>query len=285
MSEDWAEQVAERVWRGIGMKAGLCLLLGAADTGKTTLASALAETAAAKSSVAMVDADIGQSHIGPPTAVGWVVIDRAKADFSKLCPAGISFVGDISPVGHLLQLTAALVQCVDQARQAAGLVIVDTPGFVRGPAACALWWTIHRILKPELVVAVQHNEELADVLSGLHSFDLRLELIECPKDIPLKSSEHRQSYRRNKFVEYFRDARSYSLSLDEIAVQGGRHLSRARTINRLAALRSADGIDLAIGLIKDWRADNRVAVIRSPDVNTELVRCLVIGDVRLEIDD
>ena len=77
MSEDWAEQVAERDRRGIGMKAGLCLLLGAADTGKTTLASALAETAAAKSSVAMVDADIGQSHIGPPSAVGWVVIDRA----------------------------------------------------------------------------------------------------------------------------------------------------------------------------------------------------------------
>ena len=70
-----------------------------------------------------------------------------------------------------------------------------------------------------------------------------------------------------------------------VAVQGGRYLSRAKTINRLAALRSADGIDLAIGLIKDWQADNRVAVIRSPDVNTELVRCLVIGDVRLEIDD
>ena len=44
-------------------------------------------------------------------------------------------------------------------------------------------------------------------------------------------------------------------------------------------------IVLAIGLIKDWQADNRVAVIRAPDVNTEQVRCFVIGDVRLEIDD
>jgi GTPase SAR1 family protein len=76
MSENWAEAIADRM-AGTGPPLkGRLLLLGAADTGKTTLLNALASRLAKSQPVALVDADIGQSHIGPPTTVGWTLIER-----------------------------------------------------------------------------------------------------------------------------------------------------------------------------------------------------------------
>ena len=184
MSQDWADKIAHQLLsRGLMQtplevrtegppvprgdllltgQAGICLLLGAADTGKTTLAAALAKHAALSRPIGIVDADIGQSHIGPPATVGWALVegpqtqkgafgnpDRPEVDFrvktslfsqtsgtfascygfSRLTVGGIGFVGDVTPVGHLLQLTAAIVQCVRQVSEAAGLMIIDTPGF------------------------------------------------------------------------------------------------------------------------------------------------------------
>ncbi len=151
MSQDWADNIAQEIISQNLIKTGACLILGAADTGKTTLAAALARQLAPSRPVGIVDADIGQSHIGPPTTVGWAVAaNPPPEDLWQLPAAGISFVGDVTPVGHLLQLTAAIIQSVNQASKAAELIIVDTPGFISGPAASALWWTVQRVLNPEL---------------------------------------------------------------------------------------------------------------------------------------
>lgn len=47
------------------------MVLGGADTGKTTLIEYLADLLANKFSVGIVDCDTGQSHIGPPTTIAW----------------------------------------------------------------------------------------------------------------------------------------------------------------------------------------------------------------------
>src|SRR3989304_3571970 len=114
MSPDWADKTAQQLLSKNLIKKGICLILGASDTGKTPLAAALTKHSVSNQPVGVIDADIGQSHIGPPTTVGWVLVDNPQVDFSKLTASGISFVGDITPIGHLLQLTAAITQCVQQ---------------------------------------------------------------------------------------------------------------------------------------------------------------------------
>jgi len=283
MPQNWADKIAEQLFNRGFVQAGVCLILGGADTGKTTLAAALARHAALSRPVGIIDADIGQSHIGPPTTVGWAIVDNPEIDFSQLRPGGISFVGDITPVGHLLQLTAAITQCVRQVSKAAELILIDTPGFIRGSAATALWWTVQRILQPELILAVQRNDELADILAGLQSFDVKLELVESPSEIQLKSSQHRRDYRQSQFSRYFRDPYLYNVSLSDIAVQTSRNLSRGSLMHCLVALRDAGGADLAIGLITDWQRDRGVATVRAPQLDIQKVRCLVIGNVTIDI--
>jgi len=285
MSWDWADNIARQLSSQGLIKKGICLILGAADTGKTTLTMALVKQLVSRQPVGIVDADIGQSHIGPPTTVGWAVVDKPEADFSKLTASGISFVGHVTPVGHLLQLTAAIVQGVQQLSKVTELIIIDTPGLIRGPAAAALWWAVQQILKPRLILAVQRQDELSGILSGLKSFDLQLERIESPPQIAIKSLQERQAYRKSQFVSYFRDAGLYNISLSDIAVQPGLDLSRESFINRLVALRNQKGIDLAIGVITGWQQGGKVMVVKAPPLEIGQICCLIIGDITIDIPD
>jgi len=293
MSQDWSDNVAEKLIDNGFVQTGLCLIFGAADTGKTTLAAALTKRLASSRPIGIVDADIGQSHIGPPTTVGWAIVTNpSQADFSQLPAAGISFVGDVTPVGHLLQLTAAIIQCVKQASKAAELIIVDTPGFISGPAASALWWTVQRVLNPTLILAVQRESELSDILAGLppiesfegrRNFDSHLELVKCPSQIRTKSPEERRNYRQGRFNKYFRGSNLHTIRLGDVAVQSTQDLSRTSLLSRLVGLRSKQGVDIAVGIIKDWQSEKNIAVVRAPQIDIQEICCLVIGDVTIDI--
>lgn len=283
MSQDWANKIAEQLLSRALLQDGICLILGASDTGKTTLAAVLAGRLAQDRPVGIIDADIGQSHIGPPTTVGWAIVDKPEVDFSRIIPGGISFVGDITPVGHLLQLTAAITQGVQQVSKLNELIIIDTPGFISGPAAAALWWTVQQILRPKLILAVQQNNELNDILTGLQNLGSQIEQVKSSPQIPTKSPQARRSYRQKQFNRYFRDLCLYNISLNKVAIQASRRLSNESLTGRVIALRDEKGTDLAIGLINDWQGDKDIVVVRAPQLDIGQVRCLVIGDVTIDI--
>lgn len=286
MSLGWADKTAQQVLdrRLLSAKGGgICLILGAVDTGKTTLALALAKRLAARQPIGIIDADVGQSHMGPPTTVGWAIIDNPQVELSQFPAAGIAFVGDVTPVGHLLQLTTGIAQGVAALSQVTKLIIIDTPGFIQGPAAKALWWTVHQMIKSTLILAVQRSDELSDILVGLKTFCCRLEQIRCPLDIPVKSPPERRCYRQSQFDRYFRDSRYYNINITEVAVQAPRSVSRENLIARLVGLRDEQGSDMAVGVITDVQQDGKIIVVKAPPLDVGQVRCLVVGDITAEI--
>ncbi len=292
MIENWADVVADRI---VGTRSlrksrpgapeaqprryGTLLLLGAADTGKTTLMSALAERLAQRQPVALVDADTGQSHIGPPTTVGWTVHETRAAK----ARGGIAFVGDVTPVGHLLQLLAALALCVEQARQAAEVVLIDTPGLVVGGAACSLWWTAQRLLRPERIVALQRENEMAELLGGLEAGLSAIEKVKAPAKLRRKSLEARQEHRRRLFEEYFRDATDHTLSLKGLALRSAQRMTPESVVGRIVGLTDAAGQDMAIGVIKEWQQRKARMTVRAPALDLRRVRCLTVGNTRIDI--
>lgn len=283
MSTERADETQEKfIKRGLP-RSGICLILGGVDTGKTTLAAAIAGRLAESGPVGIIDADVGQSHFGPPATVGWALIEKPQVDFSQIAPRGISFVGDVTPVGHLLQFTEALMQCVGRLAGLAGHIIIDTPGFIDGPAATALWWTVQRIVQPKLIVAVQRDNEISDILAGLRHLDSQIELLSPHPHIPAKSPQARRSYRQSRFRRYFEKSQLHALELNKTTIQTTRSTSSDSLLHRLVALRSKEGIDHALGVIEDWQPEADKVTVRSPLPDITEVRCLVIGDVTVDL--
>jgi len=261
---------------------GVYLFLGASDTGKTTLVSETASQIADKGGIAIVDADTGQSHIGPPGTAGWAIAKPNESELDKLPVEGIAFVGQTSPVGHLLQLTAATVRCVEKAKSKAKTVLIDTPGFVSGAAACAFLWEVVRILRPKAIIAVNREDELADILQGLKNCGWTVETIKCGGEVNLKSPEQRRAFRQEKFAGYFMQAETYEIGLKGVAVQAFKKLSRENALGLLMGLRDAEGDDIAMGFIIEWYEGDKV-IFKSPRIDTKKVRCVVVGDAPVDL--
>src|ERR687891_1044137 len=100
---------------------GVVMMLGALDTGKTTFGFELARRAlAAGVPCAIVDADIVQSTVGPPTTVGMKVLG-SDGDLSReglRSADGLGFVGTLIPKGHLLPLISSTAKLVRTAAEA-----------------------------------------------------------------------------------------------------------------------------------------------------------------------
>jgi polynucleotide 5'-hydroxyl-kinase GRC3/NOL9 len=283
MSEDWANMIAEDFHRRVLLEKGTWLVLGGADTGKTTLVGALCEAFATDGPVGIVDGDVGQSHIGPPTTVGWGVVDGGRCDLSQVEARGIAFVGDITPAGHLLQFTGALLRCVEEASEAAQIVVIDTPGFIAGPAASALWWEVQRILRPQVIVAVRREGELGEILAGLKGARSHIELLCSPDTIRTKSPQERRRHRQRQFAEYLRESSVHEVSLNQVALQRGRRPGEQGRLGRVVGLRDENGQDVAVGVIERW--GKGVATIKTPNLDIERIRCLVIGDVAVDFGE
>lgn len=51
------------------------MVVGGIDTGKTTLVEVLSDYLSKRAPTGVVDLDMGQSHIGPPSTVAWAAVD------------------------------------------------------------------------------------------------------------------------------------------------------------------------------------------------------------------
>ncbi len=263
------------------LEEGIYLFLGASDTGKTTLISAIASRLAASKKIAIVDADTGQSHIGPPGTVGWAIARKDENDLSKLPVEGISFVGNTSPVGHLLQETGAIIECLRKAIAMANTILIDTPGFVSGPAACVFWWEITRIIKPRIVFAIQRQSEMVDLIQGLKNSTSIITMINYSEAVKTKTPEQRRAHRQKKFAEYFTDARTYKISLKDIAIQSNGNSSNQTSTGLLIGLRDKSGNDIAMGYTVQYQGD--MIIFKSPQIELTNIRCMVVGNSTVDL--
>src|SRR2546421_1903918 len=150
-------------------RARVTLILGTSDTGKTSLTARWAGARAARGErVAVVDADVGQSEIGPPTTVGLGHVAGAVARLGDAEVIALEFVGDTSPVRYIRETADATGRLVRRALDAGfERVLVDTGDLVEGPLGLALKRAKGRAADPDLVLILQRREEGEPVAPAL----------------------------------------------------------------------------------------------------------------------
>ena len=161
-----AWEAAARRWLEVG---GAALVLGAPDAGKSTLSRYLVYRAyAAGLPVGLVDLDLGQSHLGPPASLGLGLFPPLVPGDDSLCPQGLYFIGQTSPLGVILEVAVGCRVLADQgASQGINRLVVNTSGFVQGLGALRLKQAQAELLRPGLILALQQDLELEPLLRGL----------------------------------------------------------------------------------------------------------------------
>ena len=296
----------ETVLSALTKRPGVTMFLGASDTGKTTAlrAAAVHLSRAGLLPLAIVDADIGQSTIGPPTTVGLTFVETADApalstDARLPCHAML-FVGALSPPGHLLQLIVATKRLVDKAlRQGARAVLVDTTGLVGGNLGFQLKLHKVELIEPRHVVAL-HRGELEDLLSVLHDRSgLTVHQLEVSYRARTRSVGERYRYRASRFASYFRRARRLQLETKKLAIlsppTGLAKLTpepvppvislssfRWQGLRRcLVALSDASDETLALGLLDGVTRRGEKMAVLTPLKNYTQVRVVRLTNIRL----
>jgi polynucleotide 5'-kinase involved in rRNA processing len=187
---------------------GTIALLGALGTGKSSFGLSLAESARRRGiPVGYVDADVGQSMIGPPTCVGLkLCAELSRVDAETVRKADeLGFVGSYTPEGHLLPLVASTARLVAHARHAGcEVVIVDTSALVSGVYAEILKYHKLDLIRPQAVVGFQRGEELDPILGVLSRFfAMEVTALKVEGEIVERSAEERLVEREQSFAAYF----------------------------------------------------------------------------------
>jgi polynucleotide 5'-hydroxyl-kinase GRC3/NOL9 len=278
------DQYEELVNRVVARR-GVHVLIGGMDSGKSTVARRIAAAGVAEGlTVGLLDADVGQSSIGPPTTVGFRLV-RSEADLQPEAlrrADDLAFVGSISPQGHLLPLVTGTRMLLDHAKeQGAELVVVDTTGQVSGVYAQLLKFHKVGILKPDLVIGLARGEELEPLLGVIRRF-YATEVVTLPvhADVVPTSVEQRAQSREESMRAYLAEPLQRWRVKPTVFVPALPDLFDISTLDRIVVgLSDGKGSCLGIGYLEFLQEDRGLRLV-SPVA--EAPKALILGSVRLE---
>ena len=268
---------------------GIAILLGETDTGKTTLANFLIFNLCRRGlRVALVDADIGQSTLGPPTTIG-VAVFKSDPDWEVvLSPPEIFFVGSITPEGHFPLFLEGMKRMVDKAiSYATDLILVDTTGLVSGEAGKELKRRKIDLISPRFILALQESDELEPILE-LYKESPLYEIYRLPlsEKVRPRSMEERRINRANKFRDYFRDSVIQELAIEEVQMEGEVldpggspiPLDWALRINGiLTGLKDGNDETLALALIRNYLEGKKAVRVSTPLRDIQRVKTIQLS--------
>ncbi len=261
-------------------RRGVIMLVGAADSGKTTFARQLLAAALLTGKrVAFVDADISESTIGPPTCVGLKLIDD-PSDLDNLSDADrLQFVGSIKTEGLVLQHVVATAALVNQVRNEADLVVVDTTGTVSGVVGQTLKYHKTELCRPDAIVAFQHGQEMEPIVGMLRRFFSSQveEARVSPTVVPLSPDERSSARAKNFALALTTPLQPWRVRDTVFAPTLPAGLDQARLDAMLVGLQDGTGACLGLGILEE-----KEGVLRVLTNHGEGMRGLRLGSMKID---
>jgi polynucleotide 5'-kinase involved in rRNA processing len=242
--------------------------------------------------VALVDADIGQSFLGPPTTIGFSVFKSDPGWELLLSPPEIFFVGSTTPEGSFPIHLKGIKRMVDKALSSiADVIIVDTTGFILGETGKELKRRKIDLLSPQFIIALQKANEIEHVLD-LYKENLRYKILRLPlsDQVRPKSIEERKINRTNKFQDYFKHAVIQEVAVENVKIEGEvldpngdiLPLDWALKINGLLiGLKDSNDETPALGVIRNYVEEKKVVRVLTPLEDTQRVKMIQLSSLKV----
>lgn len=257
------------------LDGGRALVIGSTDTGKSTFCTFLANcTLKLRREIAVIDADIGQSDLGPPGSVGLSIISSPLIALESTKVDAMMFVGETSPSPITEKVIKSIARLAKRVPKDIPIVI-NTDGWVVDGEAVAFKVKMAQELSPDLIIGLAEGGELDAILEAITVPAIR---IQVPKYIKARGREERRRLREHGYRRYLRGAIHKNLSLEKIKVDG---LLAARCEGgEILGFLDSDGFLLGIGILESLL--RRRKILRAyTNVSAREVAEIECGNIRL----
>jgi polynucleotide 5'-hydroxyl-kinase GRC3/NOL9 len=273
-------------WEHLGMEdlRGTVMVVGASDTGKSTLARYLFRQSCRRGfRSAYLDADVGQSTLGLPTTLN-VALSASPGD-DRFPPQGARasyFAGATTPRGHMLPTVIGAYRLQHKALAlGAEVIVVDTTGLVdkaQGGKALKQWKI--ELLAPSVVVGLQRRQELEPILWPLrHDRRVRCVELAVSPHVVERLREARIARRQERLARYLEAAQPRLVNLRRLAVYDLERLAAGA----LLAFQDAEGFALGLGVVEQADHLAGTIIVRTSLASVAEVASLRFGATRWDL--
>jgi polynucleotide 5'-hydroxyl-kinase GRC3/NOL9 len=219
----------------IQQSPGSVVILGDVDSGKSSLCTLLANECVDHGlKVAVIDGDVGQADIGPPTTISASKLDGYIFSLQDLTSYTSLFMGDTSPSSVSDKLLRGLVRLKRDTIQRSDVLLVNTDGWVQGDEALRYKAKLLEELQPDLVLSISSDGELDPLLELQRSASLRLAR---SRHARTRSREERKKAREYGYRRFLRNATRVRLRLGDARLRRFNSQQRQLRLNHDEGLR------------------------------------------------
>src|SRR5467141_1009117 len=144
---------------------GICVVIGEVDSGKSSLCTFLANKCLENGErVGVVDADVGQADIGPPTTISSSVVKAPIIGLHKVTADLSFFIGDTSPSSVPDKVVNLATRLKKSIASSADIVLVNTDGWLAEFNAVRHKRLLLDAIQPDLVLGIGRSDEIIDPL-------------------------------------------------------------------------------------------------------------------------
>jgi polynucleotide 5'-hydroxyl-kinase GRC3/NOL9 len=261
------------------MNQGKVLIVGASDMGKSTLSTFLANGLIRKGiKPRIIDADIGQADIGPPTAVASTVASHFLSSLADLTPMSMIFVGHTSPSRVQSKLMHTISRLSKDVQES--LTLINTDGWALDPEAVIYKIELIESIRPDLILGIAKGRELEPILRGAGTPSMR---IEASTMVLERSQSNRRQIRTAAYRRYLDGGKtlSYSRLKTRVSLPSPLTSVQSRQVhdlrNLIVGLLDAQGYLIQIGVLLDLD-ENTLRVYSKP---ADHVNEVELGYVRI----
>ncbi|MFB0523732.1 MAG: Clp1/GlmU family protein [Candidatus Bathyarchaeia archaeon] len=195
------------------------VVMGEIDSGKTSFCTYLLNRALGMDwKAAIIDADLGQSDVGPPATIGFSRVTTPIKDLFEIEAEKAYFVGLTSPSQVVYLVTEGLVELKNAAEgEDMDFLVINTDGWISGDEATSYKVGLTEKVAPDVVVGIQEKDELAPILAALK--ETKALAVDSPPAIKKRSREKRKVLRELGYKKYLKKAKVQSFPLNWVRVE------------------------------------------------------------------
>jgi polynucleotide 5'-hydroxyl-kinase GRC3/NOL9 len=262
------------------------MVMGGVDSGKTSFCAYLANRALKENlKAAVIDGDLGQSDIGPPSTVGFSYVTKPIKDLFEMEVESACFIGVTTPSLAVSKVIEELTTLKNRVLKTdVEFLIVNTEGWVEGEDAVKYKVQLAEKATPDMVVGIQRADELTPILTVLKK-TMRTIAIDSPLAIRKRNREKRKILRALGYKKYLKNAKVQLFHLNQVKIkdvfsESWENLTKEEIQeDALIALQDAQLNFLGIGIL--YGIDFERGLVKVYTTVSENVSTILFGKVKL----